>query len=261
MYLYRIVNKESGKQYIGQSVNYKKRWRLHRYYLNNNSHHNEFLQNAWIKYGEEAFRFELITEFQSRDELNTAEALHIEVSGSLYPNGYNLVKGGDVFEISESTRAKLSDAMKGKPLSAATRAKISEALKGKPIRAETRAKISTSNKGKQRSAAARAKISAYRTGRKHSAETRAKISAANRRRQISDETRAKLSAIHKGKLVSEATRAKISDAKKGKPMSEEDRAKRIGKKHNAEARAKISYARKKYWERRKQEKNADSPGC
>jgi group I intron endonuclease len=229
MYLYRIVNTINGIQYIGQSVNVEKRWQDHRWFLNNNSHHNEFLQNAWKKYGEEAFRFELIAEFQSRDELNAAEAFHIETSGSMYPNGYNLVKGGDAHEISESTRTKISDALKRhyEQLSEAEKQKYAT-FKGKTHSDETKAKISTIHKGKTVSEEAREKMSASKKGKPLSAENRAKLSTSLKRyyEQLSEEERIKLATFK-------------------------------GKTHSAEAKAKISDARKKYWEQRKQEKNTD----
>lgn len=58
--IYQICNRINGKIYIGSAVNIKKRWHLHLHRLRNNIHHNSHLQNAWNKYGEENFEFEVI---------------------------------------------------------------------------------------------------------------------------------------------------------------------------------------------------------
>jgi hypothetical protein len=75
-----------------------------------------------------------------------------------------------------ATRAKISRAHQGRPVSAQTRAKISQALKGRPASAQARAKHSAAIQGHPVSAATRAKISRAHQGRPLSAETRAKIS-------------------------------------------------------------------------------------
>lgn len=58
-----------------------------------------------------------------------------------------------------------------------TRAKISQALKGKKLSPETRAKLSAARKGRVVSEATREKIRQSRLGKKHSADARAKMSA------------------------------------------------------------------------------------
>lgn len=39
------------------SRNIKRRWNEHKSYLNNHTHANQYLQSAWIKYGETNFNF------------------------------------------------------------------------------------------------------------------------------------------------------------------------------------------------------------
>lgn len=58
--IYRIVNTVNGKQYIGSSVDVSDRFHAHRAGLRGGKHHSPILQNAWNKYGEGAFRFELL---------------------------------------------------------------------------------------------------------------------------------------------------------------------------------------------------------
>ena len=69
MGIYFIRNTKTGSAYVGSSVNsFNKRWGDHRYMLRNNIHPNRHLQNAWNKYGEESFLFE-IAETIENDEM------------------------------------------------------------------------------------------------------------------------------------------------------------------------------------------------
>ena len=68
----------------------------------------------------------------------------------------------------------LSPPRPGRKQTAATRAKITAALKGRPLSLEARAALT----GRHLSAETRAKIAASRRGRRHSAEARAKIARA-----------------------------------------------------------------------------------
>jgi group I intron endonuclease len=55
--VYAIIHEESGKLYIGSASNIYSRWRGHKSDLRRGLHHSPHLQNAWNKYGEDAFRF------------------------------------------------------------------------------------------------------------------------------------------------------------------------------------------------------------
>lgn len=70
--IYTIENLIDKKLYIGQSRNYKERFRKHKERLVSDKHNNIYLQRAWNKYGEYNFRFELLEECEDRF-LNTLE--------------------------------------------------------------------------------------------------------------------------------------------------------------------------------------------
>lgn len=55
--IYQIINKENGKIYIGSTLNFKIRFRMHKNDLRKGGHDNRHLQNAWSKYGEQSFEF------------------------------------------------------------------------------------------------------------------------------------------------------------------------------------------------------------
>ena len=59
--IYQIRNVINGKVYIGSTIrNFKVRWKEHRSELRSNRHHSRHLQNAWNKYGESNFSFEIV---------------------------------------------------------------------------------------------------------------------------------------------------------------------------------------------------------
>ena len=90
--IYKIVNIKNGKVYVGQTYDLTYRWLRHRSDLNTNSHYNKHLQNAWNKYGQENFRFEIL-ERCPLDIIDEREIYWINKLDSIN-NGYNLCEGG-----------------------------------------------------------------------------------------------------------------------------------------------------------------------
>lgn len=91
--IYSIANKTNGKMYIGQSKDIEKRFRQHKNHLNKNTHVNQHLQNAWDKYGEHSFNFNILLVCPEH-ELDTEEQKFIRLYAT-YKKGYNLTWGGD----------------------------------------------------------------------------------------------------------------------------------------------------------------------
>lgn len=109
MLLYQIVHLESGHKYVGQTTRAPiKRWREHLYPLRKGKHHNIYLQAAWDKYGEKSFKFQVIREFSSLEELNQAE-IEIIKNGS---NLYNLAEGGNGFVHSIKSKKAIGESNK-----------------------------------------------------------------------------------------------------------------------------------------------------
>lgn len=94
-YIYHITNKETGKKYIGQTIDID--WRLYRHFqeLAKGTHHSTKLQRAYNKYGKDKFEvtYEL-KEFSSYEDLLMAEVIEISKFNS-YENGYNETRGGE----------------------------------------------------------------------------------------------------------------------------------------------------------------------
>lgn len=109
MLLYQIVHLESGNKYVGQTSRPAiKRWREHLYPLRKGKHHNRFLQAAWNKYGESAFKFETIKEFNSLEELNQAEIDLIKTGSNLF----NLADGGNGYKHLNASKKKIGESNK-----------------------------------------------------------------------------------------------------------------------------------------------------
>jgi len=147
--IYKITHRDSGKCYIGQSVDVFSRWQSH---ANLAVKRKSAIQNAFVLYGIKQFSFEVVEEC-SREILNEREIFWIAYFNSMSPTGYNLTSGGGQGIVySEETRKKMSEANKNRPsASEETRAKMSASKKGKklgPLTEEHKAKMSASTRGK-----------------------------------------------------------------------------------------------------------------
>ena len=95
--IYKIENLITHKIYIGQSIDIKERWKMHRYpstYLDPTKETYYYkLYTAFREYGLENFNFSIIEEC-SQDKLNEQEIYWINYYNSYY-NGYNMTLGGD----------------------------------------------------------------------------------------------------------------------------------------------------------------------
>lgn len=89
--IYRIVNLIGGKSYIGKAKNLSKRLKKHQ----RESRKKESpLYSAIRKHGWDNFKVEIV-EFANRyEDLDSLEIAAIEKFKTLYPEGYNLTKGG-----------------------------------------------------------------------------------------------------------------------------------------------------------------------
>lgn len=152
--IYKITNLTNRMFYIGSSQNVIKRWIDHRSFLNTNRHENEYLQNAWNKYGEVNFELEILEVvvlelLEEREQywLDSTKCCDRTIGYNLSPSSENC-RG---FVHTEATRAKLSALKKGKPRSEETKAKISASMIGRQFSEETRAKMRTAQLGKKKS--------------------------------------------------------------------------------------------------------------
>ena len=233
-----LLTSPSGKCYVGQSWCYENR--MSQYRRGEGAH---AIGAAIAKYSWDNFTATIIKRgIETQEALDAAEDAFIVSLNTMSPNGYNMRSGGKGGKHSAETRAKMSDAQRGRSLSAETRAKIGDAQRGRPKSEEHRAKIGASNRKPE----TRARIGNAHRGKPLSAEHRAKISAVKQGHVVSTETRAKLRASHLGKTMSSETRAKISATLRGHASWSK------GKTLSPETRAKMSASAKARWARKRQ---------
>jgi hypothetical protein len=97
--VFQIRNTVNEKTFIGSSVNMDAIWNRNRMELNFGGHRNEALQADWKKFGEEAFRFEILSEIKQEDnqadysrEAKKLEEMFIEELQPFADKGYNRPK-------------------------------------------------------------------------------------------------------------------------------------------------------------------------
>jgi group I intron endonuclease len=112
--VYQIRNIINQKVYIGSAAGvkgFKGRWNTHLHYLRHLTHGNKHLQNAWNKYNEDAFVFEVLL-YCDPEHCVWYEQLTIDH----YKPKYNIspVAGSQLgFQHSDTSRLKISQAMRG----------------------------------------------------------------------------------------------------------------------------------------------------
>jgi group I intron endonuclease len=229
VYLIRCT-KGSKAVYVGQAQNCRVRFNHHKHHLKSGSHRNPRLQNAWLKYGEDAFVFEVI-EVCSPQDLTLREQFYLTA---------HITSGAEVFNASEIADCPARGRKFG-PMSDEQKEKIALALRGRERSPEHRANLSLSQRGKKISDEARAKMRDAKLGKKQSQEHVANAAAARlgRPHPVSPEARDRL--IERNKSArSKETIEKLRDSATGRKLS-------------AEAKLKCSAAAKMYWSSRKQE--------
>lgn len=137
--IYKIKNKINEKYYLGSSNSCERRKVSHLSQLRRGIHTNSYLQNAWNKYGEENFIFEIIEVVDgSQIMLLEREQYYLDTLKPYNENvGYN-----------DCETATGSQANKGKKFSEEHKQHLSEALKNYERTTEHCKNISIALKGK-----------------------------------------------------------------------------------------------------------------
>lgn len=135
-YCVYVHTSPSGKMYVGQtSKNPEMRWGKNgRNYLakRRGKYAQPMFAHAILKYGWDNFQHEIIANNITKEEADNFEKLLISklnTTNSQY--GYNIREGGSNGSMSEESKRKLSESLKGKRPSEETRKKLSESRKGR----------------------------------------------------------------------------------------------------------------------------------
>lgn len=230
--IYLIRNVINNKLYIGSAKNLYMRRQYHFSALRKGRHDNQRLQNAFNKYGEYAFSFCAIERVYDVNKLIEREQYWIDTLG-VCEWGYNISPTACSqlgFKFSKESRLKQSMRQKGRRHSEETKLKMSKSWKqrGKlpPVTETYRQK--------------RREIQ-LQLAASLSPEERRKLWASNTGKKFTDEHRRKISEALKGRTLSAVHCEKVSKSKKGSHWGS----------HSAETIAKMSLARKKYWDKRR----------
>ena len=228
--IYQISFTDSEKRYIGSAVDLAGRRDNHLSYLKNGKHKNPHLQNAWNKYGEGAYRFDILLYC---DPTNCVLYEQMAIDAFSPERLYNiaLIAGSNLgikHKCSEETKDLIRKLAIGRKHTIETCKKIS-VLKSNPSQ-ETRD---------------RARLGSIGNTNGHGNLGRTAWNKGKVGLQI---------AWNKGKTNSEETRKKISDGNKGKTWSPEQREKMmlILNNQSLETRKKISQSVKRSWKNRKE---------
>ena len=127
--IYRIEHKETGKSYVGLSIDIFKRWKEHSNFWQAKAKWS-VIKQALHKHGLENFTFTILEEC-SKEELNDREIHWIKELDTQAPNGYNMTAGGGGCpDPSAEVRAKLSKAAKERIVTDKTKQILSLAHQG-----------------------------------------------------------------------------------------------------------------------------------
>ena len=107
--IYKITHRDTGKAYIGQSVDIFKRWKSHSNFAQAKKNW-QVIKRALHAHGVAQFIFEVLEEC-SKEDLNDREIYWIKHFNTVSPAGYNLTSGGGGLQNpSKETRVKISEA-------------------------------------------------------------------------------------------------------------------------------------------------------
>ena len=150
--IYVFTNTKTGQRYVGQTWRIKKRLKEHA----TGRGYARLLKAAIEKFGMDSFTVKVMYHSTKQADLNKVERLFIQMFSTQTPYGYNIAAGGNnKGKHSEETKRLIGSYHKYKVMSEETRKKLSEALKGKklePARIEKlKITIAKNNEEKDRS--------------------------------------------------------------------------------------------------------------
>jgi group I intron endonuclease len=153
MQIYKCTHIQSGKCYIGQTIQGMDRRKLEHFSHARNSPKSYHFHNALRKYGEDAFNWEVLECANDLDHLNTLEEFYIQKFDSIN-SGYNIREGGDNQTHSAESKLRMSEAQKtaharrrANGTDGGWKRKDGGPMKGKICSEEHKQKVGAANKG------------------------------------------------------------------------------------------------------------------
>ena len=180
MNIYKFTHIETGRVYVGQTTQDPNRRRLEHLSDSRYTKRTHRFHNALRKYGEDAFKFDVIASASKLEELNLLETKYIKEYNSI-ENGFNIRNGGDNKTHNQESIEKMRVAQK------TAHARRREAGSDTWIRKDGGAML-----GKSHSKETKNKMSLSQIGKSHSTETKLKMSTDRKGRVVSDATKQKM---------------------------------------------------------------------
>jgi len=153
--IYKIVCLSTGKIYIGSSVNIHDRWSVHKHNLRKNKHVNKHLQQAWIKYGENNFQFEIIENTNPNFLIERENSWIDKTQARDRKYGFNIIEPAipPMLGRLHTTKSKLKMSISGKSKTFTDEHRKNLGLShiGSKRSQETKLKMSLASRGKKRS--------------------------------------------------------------------------------------------------------------
>jgi len=155
MYIYKFTHIESGRCYIGQTIQNPSRRRLEHISDSKHTRKSYHFHNALRKYGKDSFTFEVIAQASTLEELNLLEEKYMNQFDSI-KNGFNIRQSGGNKLHSTESKKRMSESQK--QAHARRRAEGKDGgwtradggpMKGKKCSPEHKAKVGLKNKGKK----------------------------------------------------------------------------------------------------------------
>lgn len=151
--IYLILNTVNQHFYIGSTVNLRRRWSQHIWYLDNNRHHNPHFQNAWNKYGGCSFVYFVLEIVPDMQSILAAEQRWIdETDAAIKRDCYNVCATAGSHlgrKRSEETKQRMSRAQTGKTINAEAREKMRAAKLGRKLTPEHVEKVRQTSLGRR----------------------------------------------------------------------------------------------------------------
>lgn len=193
--IYQIRHIESGRVYVGSAINPRDRLTAHKYELRKGTHHSQYLQHAWNKYGAAAFAFEIIEPVLLIEDLIIREQYWIDaLRAADRQYGFNIypTAGSSLgAKHTEETRAEMSARRKAEGATPVMRAKRSEYAKAMWADPVYRALRTAQAKAYADTPKARAAMSERNKARANNPEAWAKQSAKSKSMWSNPEWKAK----------------------------------------------------------------------
>jgi group I intron endonuclease len=111
MHIYKFTHIETGRSYVGQTIQDPNRRRLEHISGSRYSTQTYHFHNALKKYGIDAFTFEVIATATTLEELNLLEEKYVEQFDSIN-NGFNIRQAGGNKLHSEESKQRMKEAQK-----------------------------------------------------------------------------------------------------------------------------------------------------